>query len=88
VTIRVLMEVTARPRSDGAAEVVFRPLRGLEPLRDAHGGLVQFGIPLDRPDDDLADLLRTFARWVADLAAADIQAQRAAVHRAATTKPK
>jgi hypothetical protein len=88
VTIRVLMEVTARPSNDGAAEIVFRPLKGLEPWRDAHGGLVQFGIPLDRPDEDLADLLRAFARWVADLAAAGIQAQRAAVHRAATTQPK
>jgi hypothetical protein len=55
-------------------------------MRDDHGHLIQFGIPLERDDGDLAELVRTFARWIADLAADEIQAQRRAVHQA--TAPK
>jgi hypothetical protein len=80
-----VMEVTVRIRDSGV-EVVFTPLKGGEPLRDETGGIVRFGLALDRPDAQLAGLTRHFARWTADLVAKDVEAQAAAIHQAAAPK--
>jgi hypothetical protein len=87
MTLRVFMQVAVRPLSDGKAEVEFLPLRGAEPIRDLQGGIARFRFPLGAvSDDDLADLVRAFVRWTADLAVADVQTQRRAVYQA-TEKP-
>jgi hypothetical protein len=87
MTLRVTMLVAVRPLSDGKAEVEFLPLHGAEPIRDLHGGIARFAFPLGAvSDDDLADLVRVFARWTADLAVGDVQTQRRAVYHA-TERP-
>jgi hypothetical protein len=82
LTIRKPCEIEVRIDAPGEVTLLFTPLRGGEPERDAAGSSVRFAIPLRQDDVDLAVLVRHFARWVTDLVLKEMQAQQADVHRA------
>jgi hypothetical protein len=82
LTIRKPFEIEVQIDGAGEVTLLFTPLRGGEPERDAAGSLVRFAVPLRQDDPDLALLIRHFARWLTDLVLKEMQALQADVHKA------
>jgi hypothetical protein len=87
LTIRKPFEIEVRIDAAGEVTLLFTPLRGGEPERDAAGSLVRFAIPLRQGDTDLASLVRNFTRWVTDLVITEMHAQQADIHKATESAP-
>jgi hypothetical protein len=82
MSIRKTVEAAVRANHHGEVTLTFTAVRAGELERDPDGTPLRFGIPLVRPDTELAELLRGLTRWVVDLFAREVQAQREAVQQA------
>jgi hypothetical protein len=88
LSIHKTFDVNVRVEPTGQIALVFASVRGsCELERDANGAPVAFAFPLGPDDAKVARLVHLFARWIADLAAQEMQAEQAAVHQA-TARPE
>jgi hypothetical protein len=79
VVIKKVFEVEVRVDGSGDVTLVFTPLHGGIPEKDADGDALRFGIPLNRDTHGLAGLVHDLARWITGLCVKEIQAQQAQV---------
>lgn len=81
MTIQKVCRVEVRVAGPGEVTLLFTPLRGLEPERDADGSRLCFGIPLSRDGAGLAGLVHDLARWLTGLVVQEVQVQQAEIQR-------
>jgi hypothetical protein len=82
MSIRKTVEAAVRANRHGEVTLTFTAVCAGGPERDPDGTPLRFGIPLAHPDTELAELVRGLTRWVVDLYAQEVQAQREAVQQA------